>query len=744
MSIERIQKERFLETIFKIYHSLGIQPSYNDVSIIFGQYFSLNRPGEPVPVPYGDLNASNTIDINLLNRIMSTLLYNVDVLYDSFHSDLDDLYSIISSYKFRLENLRNKRAEVEKKVDDHLFAIKNTDGFYYSISNAFNDLDQTDITYTNAFVDTESRKVTLPKMSSGLFNYVGNILSKTPSAQVSIFFDGERKESFSVSDFGNVFNGLNNSQWNYAKDSIQGYRSNSIGLCTLKITIPISTLEYAGISVVEGKIVSRKPVDISVIVKDSTSNSNSLYFSKNGSTDYDVFSFNFEPKSTSGVDIFFAKAEPDYVITAENETRRYVYDFCIDELVVAAPYYDSSATYYSNRMQIVDIKNENLVVDAVMLETNDQVPEGCAINYYIAEDNGSQEDVRLLNWTAISPTTASVSSEENIVRFNGTTQRAMTVTDPSTDPVSGSPRSSILPTVGSFIRIPRTENYLNPIPNYFYQNDSNNIGFNLYRFAKFPDGVNPITPYILENVTSNQLKINYVQGTSLDHSSWQEILAGYRTDVVVTSDQASINSTDTFFSGNNIPNGSIRLSTNVYADTDALYNKRFLKNADAQYWDVNIFLNGRQLARIEPGVLSSSITWNFNRGENSIVIIINKSANVTSSATTFQGSISLMEGMSISNTVGLRAYQNYLFSVKVEDLRRLYSNTDNVFSIINRENTNEIVYRRTQELSAGSVVNYLENLDNGITGLRLRADLSRGQTAYSSPAIISYKLKFRH
>jgi hypothetical protein len=103
-----------------------------------------------------------------------------------------------------------------------------------------------------------------------------------------------------------------------------------------------------------------------------------------------------------------------------------------------------------------------------------------------------------------------------------------------------------------------------------------------------------------------------------------------------------------------------------------------------------------------------------------------------------------MEGMSISNTVGLKAYQNYLFAVKVEDLRRLYSNTDNVFSIINRENTNEIVYRRTQELSAGSVVNYLQNIDNGITGLRVRADLSRGQSAYSSPAIVSYKLKFRH
>jgi hypothetical protein len=737
MSIETIQKQRFLDTIFKIYHSLGIQPSYNDVSVLFGQYFSLNKPGQPVSIPYDDLNVSNTIDVNSLNKIMATLLFNVDILYDSFHEDVESLYSIISSYRFRLENLKNKRAEVEKKVDDHLFAIKNTDGFYYSITNAFNDLDQTDIENTTAYVDTEARKVVLPKMSSGIFNYVGNILSTTETAEVSVFFDGERKEVRQGVDFSNVFNGLNNSQWTYtAQDGSSGYKSNSIGLCTLKISIPISSLQSSGISVVEGKIVSRKPVDTSIIVNDAVEATNSLYFSKSGSTDYDTFSFNFEPKSTSRVDIFFAKTEPDYYITQADQTKRYVYDFSIDELVIAAPYYDSSAIYYSNRMEIVDSKNKNLIVDAVMLDTNDQVPQGCAVNYYIAEDNGTQQDVRTLDWVAISPLSRSVASDENIVRFNGTTRRSINIINPTT--------SSIVSSNQGLIRVPRTTEYTNPIQNYFYQNDSNNLGFNLYRLAKLPEGINPITPYILENVSSQQLRIDFVQGTSLDQSSWQEVLAGIRTEVVVATSKSDISSSDLFFSGNNIPNGSIRLSTNVFSDNDSSYTKKFLKSADAQYWDVNIFLNGRQLARIEPGVLSSSITWNFSRGQNSIVIIINKSTNSTDNASTFQGSISLMEGMSIANTVGIRAYENYLFYVKIEDLRRLYSNTDNVFSIIRYENNNEIVYRRTEEILSGSVVNYLENIENGITGLRLRADLSRGQTAYSSPAIISYKLKFRH
>ena len=150
MSIENIQKARFLNTIFKMYYALGEEPSYNDISILYGQYFDRNRTGQPVSLNYDDLNASNLIDHEKINRIMATTLFNVDVLYDSFHEEVEALYETVSSYKFRIDHLRSKRAEVEKKVDDHLFSLKNTDGFYYSVSNAFNDTETTDISFTSA------------------------------------------------------------------------------------------------------------------------------------------------------------------------------------------------------------------------------------------------------------------------------------------------------------------------------------------------------------------------------------------------------------------------------------------------------------------------------------------------------------------------------------------------------------------------------------------------------------------
>ena len=740
MSIDNIQKARFLNTIFKMYYALGEEPSYNDISILYGQYFNRNKTGEPVSSDYDDLNASNVIDYEKINRIMTTTLFNVDVLYDSFHEEVEALYEAVSSYKFRIDYLRSKRAEVEKKVDDHLFSLKNTDGFYYSNSNAFNDTEATDILLTSALVDTEVRKVTIPKLNSSLFNYIANILNTPSNASVEIFFDGERKDQRNGIDFSNVFNGLNNSRWSYvSSDGTNGHKSPTVGVCVLKITIPINSSDQIGISTVEGRLVSTKQVDTSILLVDGQDRTKSVFASKSGSSDYDVFSFHFDPKVCSSVEIYLTKVEPDYINADIDQSLKYTYNFTIDELVIASPYYDSSAIYVSSPVSIPAEQNSSIMIDAVSLEADNNIPSGCNINYYVAEDVPSAQELNDFNWLPISPTNASGPLNEKIVNFNGAALRSRDVIAPI--------GNSILPTDTNLVRIPRVTANHNPIESYFYQNDYNNIGFNLYRFAKMPTGIDPITPYILENVNSNQIKMNLVSGSSLNQSGWQEVLSGYRSDIIPSFSTRSVPNSQEFFStgSSQINYGSIHLATNINSEATSSITKNFLKSIDAQYWDVEIYLNGSLLSKIEPGILSKSITWNFRLGQNSLVIIINKSTNGSAGTeTSFIGSFSLFDGLSILNVPGIKVYQDYLFYVKIEDLRNLYSNTDNVFSIINYENNKEIVYRREKEIGIGSVVYYYENLNNGITTLRLRADLMRGENAYSAPSINSYRIKFKH
>lgn len=696
--------------------------------------------GQPVNLNYNDLDTSNIIDHEKLNRIMSTTLFNVDVLYDSFHEEVESLYNTVSSYKFRIDNLKNKRAEVEKKVDDYLFSLKNTDGFYYSTSNAFNDTDSTDLNLTSAVVDTGVRKVTIPKLSSSVFNYVGNILNVTRNAKVEVFFDGELKDTQNGIDFSNVFNGLNNSKWYYtSSDNTTGYKSNSIGQCVLKVTVPIAGSDQNGISTIEGRLVSNKPVDISVLLVDGQNRANSVFASKSGSLDYDVFSFHFDPKVSSQVEIYLSKVEPDRIELSNTQSKNYVYDFCIDELIIGSPYYDTEAIYVSKAVSIPSDQNSIIMIDGVSIETQDYTPSGCSIQYYIAEDVAGAVQLNDFDWLPISPTNISAPTNEKIVNFNGAALRSKAIISPVGD--------SILPTESELVRIPRNTTNKNPIESYFYQSDYNNIGFNLYRLAKLPTGIDPITPYILENVDSNQIKMNVVSGTSVTQAMWQEILSGHRTDIVPIFSNRSIPNGQEFFStgSSEINYGSIHLSTNIYSQSQIVMTKNFLKSIDAQYWDVEVYLNGSLLSRIEAGILSKSVTWNLRAGQNSLIIVINKSTTGSNGAeTSFIGSISLMEGISLLTIPGIRVYQNYLFYVKIEDLRNLYSNSDNVFSIINYENNKELVYRREKEIDLGSIVYFYENLNNGVTSLRLRADLIRGQSPYSAPSINSYRIKFKH
>lgn len=713
-----------------MYYALGNSPSDSEISNLYGRYFSRFQPGSSIKVPYEDLNGQSIIDQDTLNRIMVHIIFNIDVLYDAFYEHVDELYALVNSYNSRIESIRSKRAEIEKKVDDHLFAIKNTDGFYYSSTEAFNDLSKTDIALTSAVVDVEGRKLSIPKLNSGLFNYVGNTISRVGTAKVDVIFDGAIVKSEDVS-LANAFNGLNNFDWSYS------FVSSTIGLCTIKLTIPIS-VDSQNISLVEGRINSLKPVDIAVIAVDPVSRSNSQTFTKSNVFDFDRFNFSFSTTATNSIELYFTKSEPDHILSA-NQSLSYSYDIRIDELVISAPYYDSSATYISQPIAIPNDQNKNLTIDKVVLETNDQVPQGSNIRYYIAKNKPEASSAYDFDWLSISPLNVRDTTNPVVVDFSGSYQTSSSIVDETSIQTNGQ---------AVMQKIVRNTSLNNPISNYFYANDSINLGFNLYRLAKFPEAINPYNTFLLENVDSNQLKVHLISGQNLDKRAWQDVLTGSRTDLVKTSFSRTIDTSQNFFTAQNIPYGSIYLETNIISENEINLTEPFLKSLSAQYWDIKIYLNGLDLTSNETlssGVLSSNITWPIKKGQNNLVIIINKSNNNSSESTTpFNGSISILGNRSILLVNGIKCYKNYLYEVKVEDLRTFYSNVDNVFSIIKYDNSYEIVYRREEEISSGSRVYYYYNSDNDVTSVRVRADLFRGNNAYAGPIINSYTLKFKH
>jgi len=514
-----------------------------------------------------------------------------------------------------------------------------------------------------------------------------------------------------------------------------------VRISPLKISIPISSVgtNLSGISLVEGRLNSKKPVDVDVVINKVNDIANPMTFSKSGSSDFDSFSFSFPTTVTSNIELFLTKTEPDYIQNTSNQIN-YVYDFRINELIITAPYYDSSATFVSQPISLPVNQNKTLTIDSVYFEANHQIPKGTSINYYIAEEKGNEKFINDYNWTQVSPASLKNASNSSVVSFKGSNRIESRIVPVTT--------SSIQSTKSEMTRIPRSTQYNNPIKDFFYRNDAVQNEFSVYRLAKFPKDTDPYDVYMLENTESNQVLAALVTGTSLSRDSWQQIITGARKDIVANKFNISLGDNQEFYQAQNVPYGSIYISTNIYIENSITMTKNFLKSLSAQYWDIEVYLNGVLISTggaLSAGTLLSSLTWNFKKGQNSIVLIINKSTNDSQGVKTpFNGAISLMEGVSLISIPNSEVYQNYFYFVKQEDLRTKYSNIDNVFSIINYENNLEIIYRRTEEIKEGTKVYYLTNSEKSPESIRVRADLFRGTDSYSAPSVISYTLKFKH
>ena len=179
MSISSIQKRKFLENLYRLLYSVGNsevdtvirKPDEAEVKREFDEYFSTNRIGGPLAIDTALLRNTPITDPDLMNEMMARLLLNLEVLYDSVDENNENMMKTITVLNKKIYELKQKRAALENKVDDILFAISNTDGYFYSFSDSFVNLSNVDLSLTNAFVDTENRKVTLPKLKSSAFDF---------------------------------------------------------------------------------------------------------------------------------------------------------------------------------------------------------------------------------------------------------------------------------------------------------------------------------------------------------------------------------------------------------------------------------------------------------------------------------------------------------------------------------------------------------------------------------------------
>jgi len=252
--IEDIQKMRFLNNLYKSAYAYGDKIDEQTVKTLYSNYFRANTPGAPIELNAENLRAVPKTNVDLINFMMATTIFNFDVLYDAINDSVDNLYEIITSLNKRIDNLRIKRAELESKVDDLLFGISNTDGFYASFTEQFTGSSSIDTSLSSAYLDPDSRSIEIPSISSRDRTKMSGNYIEFADVSYSSFYNGKvidrQKRIGDKSVF--LFDNLTDTNWTYS------YLADTPGLVSLQLDIIPKT--RGSISRIYIRLSSEKPV----------------------------------------------------------------------------------------------------------------------------------------------------------------------------------------------------------------------------------------------------------------------------------------------------------------------------------------------------------------------------------------------------------------------------------------------------------------------------------------------------
>lgn len=720
MTISNIQKQKFLSTLYKNLFSSGNKPNEAEVLKTFSEYFSDYEAGSPLPINGQIFRQLSFGDTDVMNQRMLHTIFNIETLYDSLFENSNDMMEITTALNKRLENLKARRIALEQKIDDLIFANQNSDGYYSVYSDNFSTTNNTDLSLTDSFVDTTFGKVSLPTLSSSVFDLIStsSIISTSPTYSLSFNQNQiETEKQFSDNSFfGSVFDGLENTEWQ------QIFYFKSIGLVTFGITLPIA--KNVILSKIEGRLNTISPTEIYVKINYANAQKTYEVLNKKSTKDYDRFSFSFDPGNVGSIELYLIKTEPDVI--EQQRAEKYGYRFGIRDIVISGQYFDKTSSYVSAPISLNDNDNERLIIDAVSVETGESTPLGTSINYFVAEDNPNAQSISDFSWTPISPALASQNSYSSIVNFSGTNLNSKKIVSQGT----GSSYELIKIPLAS-TNSTKTINNQNPILDLFPNQT-------IYRIAAIEKLEKPLTSYILEgtNLISGYY-VNYRNSIFNERdelSTWSSILNNQSSvQQLFKIPPYQITNNSLFFTGPNISGISILLEAKVYCPNDIVVKHLFTKNdSNSKDWDVAIYLNGRSTI-IPSGVSSDTVEWNFKAGQNIIKIAID-ARNSTN------GSINLMDSKSLLD-YGL-VYSDYYTYVDPIEFKVNRSIFDKVYTVENYFGNLEI-FSRTN-MRENSRIFYFSSTSNPVKAIRFRADLSRGNNPLVSPSLDYFKVKFKN
>lgn len=741
-SIRQLQTQRLLSIIAQRLFSRGVKPTTVDVLGRLSNFFAQNPVGQPFPIFSDGIISKTRSNVDVLNVNMANAITNADILYETSLRQVDELIMISKLLQSNLDLLSTRRQKIDALIDDYLLTTYNGVGYFFSISDIFADTSFTDLKLTSAFVDTSIGEVVLPTVAS---------LSKVVSAsEIGIPIvqcqSNESNVSFvEISPFNFSTNGLTNTVW-----EIQVILSTPAEVVAT-VTVPLGSIDDpVYLSRVDFSPYGITPIQMFTQVGLTDASNNTIYQGiGNIVSGLSPVSFVASNQRVSKCRFTLTKSQYDYT-DVQNNAIRYHYTFGAKSIVFASQVYDNNATFITNTLQLPLELKSSMVIDAVALETTDQIPPDTSLTYYVANDPNisATPSIGDFSWKRIDP--LSSQGMNNIVSFNGAQALELYI---NSHPGSGDLELLALDDTNPDIT------KRNPSPSII-------SGVNTYILANFADTYLVDSLHLEEGINSTRIYwVPYQAEAVQSLDFWTNIIRSTNAPVPGISAAnilyGKIDTGNGFFYGGDIGQNGVSLYVETYLQLDGpiapLLAKIHKADSNAQTWSVRAFLNGFEVGylpgrnqdtfstsatpvgQFTPPLDDLTVPWAFQTGLNHIGVLINipNPSMVSGIANPYIGVLDLLQNVDIFNlgTVKLADWSYVSFF----DLQYNQISSPTSFTIYN----NQIISRR--QPTNNYRLTYNKTTSTGPQGIRLRADLSRSNGNMNvTPKIQNYRLRFSY
>lgn len=716
MSIAEIQKRKVLEGVTRALYSAGHKPRTIDIMQEVSEFFSKYSAGNPIPLNMYNLKFNDRSDVDKFNALMASSSMNLDVAYEAAHGHIDELLMLTTLLRANLENLKRKRRALSSRIDDYLLSVYNSDGYFYSVSDTFADLDGTDLVLTSAFVDIEAGELTIPG--------VGNLTRKVPYSSFGTPSTSAKVDDADVTvvekhDFSGSVDGLTNTLW------------------WSEVVLPTEKeVNFVASVPMDGSTISRIDIDpytvspVQVWINVAGGGQSSSQFGNGIVKDVKRMVFVNDKVKANVIELNFRKDEADYT-TNNNGTLAYHYIFGAKSICATEHVYDADALFVSEPLFMPTSLNEDNTVDAVAIVVDDVIPLGSEIDYYVSGVTYDSEDALESDYTAddfdwkpIVPLGKDSQSGDRIIRLDGALFNTMNIMP---DPQNAGDVQ--------LIELDSTNVDLdkrNPTPSII-------PGVDVYRIASVGDNFLKGTAVLEEGVGTTRMysvDLNAEATTSLDF--WTEIILGEQES---TTQYGTIEDGRSFFYGGDVGESGRSVYVETFleslTDRDTVIEEFAKIDSNAKQWEMRVFLNGNEVGYLPVGTDKSLIPWTFRQGTNHICALINIPDATDVYPNVYIGNVDIFSDKYLTDYGEVKlATWTYvdLFKMQYNEVGQPFT-----FTIVN----GELVSRRKP--TTNFRLRYASKTGNGPDGIRIRADLTRGvDNVNTAPSLRSYRVKFSY